>query len=107
MKILIVEDDLALSDVVSFTLRRAGFEILTAYDGLAALASWEANRPGLLALFSAALVLNRRTSPSFTARKKLRTSKRFSRSHCGSSKSLRPASRTRSSSCAPSSLFRL
>ena len=50
MKILIVEDDLALSDVVSFTLRRAGFEILTAYDGLAALASWEANRPGLIIL---------------------------------------------------------
>jgi len=50
MKILIVEDDLALSDVVSFTLRRAGFEILTAYDGLAAVASWEANRPGLIIL---------------------------------------------------------
>ncbi len=50
MKILIVEDDLALSDVVAFTLRRAGFEILTAYDGLAALASWESNRPSLVVL---------------------------------------------------------
>ncbi len=50
MKILVVEDDLALSDVIAFTLRRAGFEILTAYDGLAALASWETNRPGLLVL---------------------------------------------------------
>ncbi|MCX6049570.1 MAG: response regulator transcription factor [Chloroflexi bacterium] len=50
MKILVVEDDLALSDVIAFTLRRAGFEILTAYDGLAALASWETNRPGLVVL---------------------------------------------------------
>jgi len=50
MKILIVEDDLALSDVVSFTLRRAGFEIMTAHDGLAALHSWEIQRPGLVLL---------------------------------------------------------
>lgn len=50
MKILIVEDDLALSDVVSFTLRRAGFEVLTAHDGLAALHCWETQHPGLVLL---------------------------------------------------------
>lgn len=50
MKILVVEDDLSLSDVIAFTLRRAGFEILTAYDGLAALATWEQQRPELLVL---------------------------------------------------------
>jgi DNA-binding response OmpR family regulator len=50
MKILIVEDDLSLSDVIAFTLRRAGFEILTAYDGVAALATWEQQRPDLLVL---------------------------------------------------------
>ncbi|MEZ4725600.1 MAG: response regulator transcription factor [Caldilineaceae bacterium] len=50
MKILVVEDDLSLSDVIAFTLRRAGFEILTAYDGLAALATWEQQRPDLLVL---------------------------------------------------------
>ena len=37
MKVLLVEDDLALSDVVSFTLRRAGYVVVAAYDGLAAL----------------------------------------------------------------------
>ena len=41
MRVLVVEDDLSLSDVIAFTLRRAGFEILTAYDGMAALATWE------------------------------------------------------------------
>ena len=50
MKILIVEDDLALSDVLAFTLRRAGFEIITAYDGLAALTSWEQYQPDLVVL---------------------------------------------------------
>lgn len=50
MKILVVEDDLSLSDVIAFTLRRAGFEILTAYDGLAALTTWEQQRPALLVL---------------------------------------------------------
>ena len=50
MKILIVEDDLSLSDVIAFTLRRAGFVISTAYDGVAALATWEAERPDLLVL---------------------------------------------------------
>lgn len=50
MKILVVEDDLSLSDVIAFTLRRAGFEILTAYDGLAALTTWEQQRPDLIVL---------------------------------------------------------
>lgn len=50
MKILIVEDDLALSDVLAFTLRRAGFEIVAAYDGLAALAAWEQAQPDLVVL---------------------------------------------------------
>jgi DNA-binding response OmpR family regulator len=50
MRILIVEDDLSLSDVLAFTLRRAGFEVVTAYDGLAALKSWEEEEPNLLIL---------------------------------------------------------
>ncbi len=50
MKVLLVEDDLALSDVVSFTLRRAGYEVLTAYDGLAALAVFESAAPDLVLL---------------------------------------------------------
>lgn len=50
MKLLIVEDDLSLSDVLSFTLRRAGFQVVTAYDGLSALLVWEQQTPDLLIL---------------------------------------------------------
>jgi DNA-binding response OmpR family regulator len=50
MKLLLVEDDLALSDVMAFTLRRAGFDIVTAYDGLAGLRAWEQESPDLVVL---------------------------------------------------------
>ena len=50
MKVLLVEDDLALSDVVSFTLRRAGYGVVAAYDGLAALEQFAAAAPDLLLL---------------------------------------------------------
>jgi DNA-binding response OmpR family regulator len=49
-RLLLVEDDLALSDVLVFTLRRAGFEVLPVYDGEAALAAWESQAPDLLVL---------------------------------------------------------
>ena len=48
MKVLVVEDDLALSDVVSFTLRRAGYEVMTAHDGLAAVEAFEQVPPDLI-----------------------------------------------------------
>jgi len=50
MKALIVDDDLALADVVSFTLRRAGFEISTANDGMTALERWQQERPDFVIL---------------------------------------------------------
>ncbi len=50
MKALIVDDDLALADVVSFTLRRAGFEVITANDGLRALQRWQQERPDFVIL---------------------------------------------------------
>ncbi len=31
-KILVVDDDLALSDVLAFAIRRAGFEVANAHD---------------------------------------------------------------------------
>lgn len=49
-KVLVVEDDLALSDVLVFTLRRAGFEVVPVYDGEAALVAWEGQQPDLLVL---------------------------------------------------------
>lgn len=50
MKVLVVEDDLALSDVIAFTMRRAGFDVVAAYDGLAGLDMWLAERPDLVLL---------------------------------------------------------
>lgn len=50
MKVLIVDDDLALADVISFTMRRAGFEVLLAYDGQMALERWKAEEPDLILL---------------------------------------------------------
>lgn len=50
MKALIVDDDLALADVISFTLRRAGFEVSMANDGLAALERWESDKPDCIIL---------------------------------------------------------
>lgn len=50
MKVLVVEDDLALSDVVAFTLRRAGYEVVTVHDGLTAVETFEQTAPDLILL---------------------------------------------------------
>ncbi|HEX3052043.1 MAG TPA: response regulator transcription factor [Aggregatilineaceae bacterium] len=50
MKALIVDDDLVLADVLSFTLRRAGFQVVTAHDGQAALDTWQIESPDLIIL---------------------------------------------------------
>lgn len=50
MRALIVEDDLALSDVLAFTLRRAGFEIIAAHNGLDGLEAWRQEVPDVVIL---------------------------------------------------------
>ncbi len=50
MKALVVDDDLALADVISFTLRRAGFEVVVAHDGLIALEKFTAESPDIIIL---------------------------------------------------------
>jgi len=50
MKALIVDDDRVLADVVAFTLRREGFEVIQAYDGVAGLARWADEQPDLVVL---------------------------------------------------------
>lgn len=50
MKALIVDDDLALADVVSFTMRRAGYQVACAYDGQTALELVESESPDLVIL---------------------------------------------------------
>ena len=50
MKALVVDDDLALADVVSFTLRKAGYDVIVAHDGLVALDRWRNEAPDLIIL---------------------------------------------------------
>jgi len=50
VKALVVDDDLALADVVSFTLRKAGYEVVLAHDGLVALDRWRSESPDLIIL---------------------------------------------------------
>jgi DNA-binding response OmpR family regulator len=50
MKALIVDVDLALADVVSFTLRRAGYEVIVANDGAMALERWKLEMPDIIIL---------------------------------------------------------
>jgi DNA-binding response OmpR family regulator len=50
MKALIVDDDRVLADLVAFTLRREGFEVIQAYDGEAALQRWAGEQPDLIVL---------------------------------------------------------
>lgn len=50
MKALIVDDDRVLADVLAFTLRREGFEVLLAYDGAMALERWEKESPDIIVL---------------------------------------------------------
>jgi DNA-binding response OmpR family regulator len=50
VKALVVDDDLVLSDVLAFTLRREGYEVITAHDGLAAIDRWRDESPDLILL---------------------------------------------------------
>ena len=50
MKILVVDDDRVLADVVAFTLRREGFDVIQAYDGAIGLQRWADEKPDLIVL---------------------------------------------------------
>ena len=50
MKALIVDDDRVLADVLAFTLRREGFEVMQAFDGETALRRWRQENPDLVVL---------------------------------------------------------
>ena len=49
-KILVVDDDSHIRDVICFALRRAGFDVVEADDGRAALAMFARHRPELVIL---------------------------------------------------------
>jgi DNA-binding response OmpR family regulator len=50
MKALIVDDDPVLADLVAFTLRREGFQVLQARDGQTALRRWTEEDPDIIVL---------------------------------------------------------
>ncbi|MGC9469553.1 MAG: response regulator transcription factor [Anaerolineae bacterium] len=50
MKVLVVDDDRTLADVLGFTLRREGFTVDVVHTGEAALEAWERNAPDLIVL---------------------------------------------------------
>jgi DNA-binding response OmpR family regulator len=50
MKALVVDDDRVLADVIAFTLRREGFEVIQAYDGTSALRRWAEEQPDIVIL---------------------------------------------------------
>lgn len=50
MKILVVDDDRVLADLIAFTLRREQFQVIKAYDGQQALEQWAAEQPDFVVL---------------------------------------------------------
>src|SRR5437867_536883 len=53
MKVLVVDNDPDLLDLLTYALRRAGFTVLAALDGERALQQWQAERPDLVLLETA------------------------------------------------------
>lgn len=50
MRILVVDDDRVLAEIMVFTLQRAGFDVIQAHDGASALRRWAEEDPGLIIL---------------------------------------------------------
>ena len=50
MKVLVVDDDVVLADLVAFSLRREGFQVIQALDGESALQRWADEKPDLVIL---------------------------------------------------------
>ena len=49
-KILVVDDEKPISDIVKFNLEKEGFEVVTAYDGEEAVEKVEEENPDLIVL---------------------------------------------------------
>lgn len=49
-KILVVDDEKPISDIVKFNLTKEGFEVITAFDGEAAIKSFTEEKPDLILL---------------------------------------------------------
>ncbi len=49
-KILLVEDEKAISDILAFNLKKEGFDVITSYDGKNGLESFQSEKPDLVLL---------------------------------------------------------
>ena len=49
-KILVVDDERPISDIIKFNLTKEGYEVVTAFDGREALEQFEAENPDLVIL---------------------------------------------------------
>ena len=49
-KILVVDDEKPISDIIKFNMVKEGYEVVTAFDGREALEMFEAERPDILIL---------------------------------------------------------
>ena len=72
MKALIVDDDRVLADVVAFTLRREGFEVIQAYDGATAIRRWSEEQPDIILLDIILLDINMPNMDGFTVCRHIR-----------------------------------
>src|SRR6478609_3088049 len=50
MKVLVVDDDIDLLDLMTYALRREGYNVLAAVDGQQALQRWESENPDIVLL---------------------------------------------------------
>jgi DNA-binding response OmpR family regulator len=50
MKALVVDDDRALADIIAFTMRREGYQVVKAFDGETALHRWTEEQPDIILL---------------------------------------------------------
>ena len=46
-KILVVDDEKAIVDLISFNIKKEGYDVITAYDGEEAIAKVETEKPDL------------------------------------------------------------
>jgi two-component system response regulator VicR len=49
-KILVVDDERAIADILAFNLKKAGYGAVCAYNGKEAIAAWEKEKPDLILL---------------------------------------------------------
>ena len=49
-KILVVDDERPISDIIKFNLTKEGYEVVTAFDGREAIAKFDEENPDLIIL---------------------------------------------------------